>query len=362
MKTPDQTVREGIKILERSVEKKIKSMKKNDKIGVSNNPNEISVSKNIRSEVIEPIVPRDPQLFYKYFGLLPHPFKKDSNGRPLLSPNLAPYQVEAWKYPGNLLVIKSNKVGMTTSFSLEDIQSRLLPEEAGSDLLLVAQNQEMANEHIRDLKNLMRNSETCSKYLIEKPDKGLMREESSKVSVAYIRNPYNAKMPSRIIGLGASEKSVFSWKRVNKIHMSDVSLINLNSQKDFFGGLYSRLANTNGVIKIETIPGGTFGEVYRIYLNFMREKLDVKMSVTKDVMDSFAEDTQQISTTFNVMEVNVDDGIKAGIVNLDYIAKQRIDLSQLEFDKLYNCKFVAPGNQWFKEDWIKTGRYTVGEW
>lgn len=133
MKTLDQTVREVIKTLEKSVEKKIKSMKKNDKIGVSNNPNEISVSKNIRSEVIEPIVPRDPQLFYKYFGLLPHPFKKDSSGRPLPSPNLAPYQVEAWKHQGNLLVIKSNKIGMTTSFLLEDIQSRLLPDRTADD-------------------------------------------------------------------------------------------------------------------------------------------------------------------------------------------------------------------------------------
>lgn len=134
---------------------------------------------------------------------------------------------------------------MTTSFLLEDIQSRLLPEGAGYDLLVVAQNQQMADEHIRDLKNLMRNSETRAKYLIERPDKQLLREESSKVSVAYIRNPYNVKMPSRIIGLGASEKSVFSWKKVNKIHVSDVSLINVNNQREFFGGLHSRLANTN---------------------------------------------------------------------------------------------------------------------
>ena len=354
------TIKKRIELLEKSVEKKIRDAKKNYKI--SNGSNITSTSKKIDSKTIEAVVPRDPEEFYRFFGPLPHPFKKDSNGRPILSKNLASYQIDAWKHQGNLLVIKSNKIGLTTSFSLEDIQSRLLPEEAGNDLLLVAQNQEMANEHIRDLKNLMRNSKTCSQYLIERPDKELMREESSKVSVAYIWNPYNTKVPSRIIGLGASEKSVFSWKRVNRIHMSDVSLININNQKEFFGGLYSRLANTNGVIKIESIPGPAFGEVYRIYLNFMQSKLNVKMNVDKDITKTFAEDQTKITTTFKVMEINVEEGIRAGIVNPNYIEKQRIDLNELQFEALYMCKFITPGNQWFKEEWIKTDRYTVGEW
>lgn len=362
MNALDKVVKEGIKTLERSAEKKIRDVIKNDKRRTLNSSNAIFISKKIKSDITKPVVPRNPEQFYKFFGQLPHPFKKDAKGQPLLSPNLAPYQIDAWKHKGNLLVIKSNKIGLTTSFSLEDIQSRLLPEEAGYDCLLVAQNQDMANEHIRDLKNLIRNSKTCAKYLIEKPTRDLMKEEASKVSVAYIHNPYNPKMPSRIIGLGASEKSVFSWKRVNRIHMSDVSIININSQKEFFGGLYSRLANTNGVVKIETIPGPASGEVYRIYLNFTQTKLNAKTSIDKEITKTFAEDQANISTTFKVMEINVEEGIQAGIVNHDYIEKQRIELPQLQFEHLYMCKFITPGNQWFKEEWMKTGRYTVGDW
>jgi hypothetical protein len=99
-------------------------------------------------------------------------------------------------------------------------------------------------------------SPTYKKYLIEKPSKDIMLEEKSKVSVAYIINPYNPKRPSRIIGIGSSINKAYSWKRINRIHMSDVSLIAGTDQKSFFGALYSRLANTHGVVKIESIPNG----------------------------------------------------------------------------------------------------------
>lgn len=114
-------------------------------------------------------------------------------------------------------------------------------------------------------------------------------------------------------------------------------------------------------MKIETIPGPAFGEVYRIYLKSMESKLDAKMPLCS-FWNKILEDQTDISTTFKVMEVNVEEGIAAGIVNPEYIAKQKVDLTGLEFERLYMCKFITPGNQWFKEEWIKTDRYTMGEW
>ena len=55
----------------------------------------------------------------------------------------------------------------------------------------------------------------------------LLKEEKSKVSVAYIKNPDNPLKPSRIIALGASEGGVWSWKNMSKIHMSDIAATNL---------------------------------------------------------------------------------------------------------------------------------------
>ena len=232
----EKAVKSGIRKIERQVEKKVK-----DKNRGASTPG-------------GQIIPTDPQEFYLDFGGLPHPSKRDENGNPVISLDLTPYQIACWNYNGNLLAVKGNKIGLTTSFSLEDFQSRLLPQEAGFDCLLVAQDEAMAREHIRDLKNMIRGSAKYKKYLIEKPGKNIMLEEKSKVSVAYIENPYNPKRPSRIIGIGSSINKAYSWKRINRIHMSDVSLIANADQKVFFGALYSRLANTNGIVKIEFIP------------------------------------------------------------------------------------------------------------
>lgn len=293
-------------------------------------------------------IPSDPQEFFEDFGGIPHPSLKDKNGQPVIIKKLAPYQYDAWKYQGNLLVIKSNKVGLTTSFSLEDFHSRLMPDGVGYDLLLVAQTQQMADEHIRDLKNLILGSIKYRKYLIEKPSPELMLGERSKKSVIFIRNRFNSKRPSRIIGIGSSESAAFSWKNVNRIHMSDVSLLPRNNQKEFFGGLYSRLANTNGIIKIESIPNGMQGEVYSIYERSRKER-----SITDVTNANFVE------PEFKIMKVSAMDAVKAGLITKKFLEGQRRKLGELMYAQLYECEFITSGNQWYKPEWIHTEHYPV---
>jgi len=302
-----------------------------------------------RSKVPDDFVPRGAQDFYTDFGYLQHPNKKDSFGQPIMSTQLAPYQIEAMEYKaGNLLIVKSNKVGMTTALLLDDIQSRLLPENAGYDLLIGAQTDVHAYEHIKDIKRMMRLSDKYRKYLVEK---------RSNAHTITIENPYYPSAETRIIALGSSERATYSWKKVNKIHLSDVSLMHLEGQKNYFGGLYSRLANTDGQIKIETIPNGQAGEVYRIWLAYQQQKIGAQVLVTPDQQASFADDPNKVGTTFHVMEIMAEQARNAGLITQKFLDQQRKELGELQYQKLYGCKFIGTGNQWYTPDMFHTGNY-----
>src|SRR5579864_5551746 len=146
-------------------------------------------SYNEVAEKIDVTIPRDPQEFYADFGFLTHPRLKDENGQPVVVEKLAPYQLEFWAYPSNALAIKSQKIGLTTTSLMEDFQFTLLPEGAGKDVLVIAQNQLLADDHILTLKRMIYQSKKYSQFLLTTPD--VFREEKTKMSVIYVKNPYD---------------------------------------------------------------------------------------------------------------------------------------------------------------------------
>lgn len=297
-------------------------------------------------------IPRDPAEFVKDFGGIPHKGKKSIDGKPFMAKELTWYQYEAWKYPGDLYFNKGNRMGVTTSFSLEDFQTRLLPEEAGSDVLFVSQNDKMSSEHIKELKKLIRGSYKYRKYLVER---------KSTDSVLTIANPYDPDMESRIIGVGKSEGMAYSWPNINRVHMSDVSLMDKLDQKTFFSGIYSRVAMSNGVVKIESIPNGQMGEIYAIYLRcqeMLKKKKGLDASDVQEAMKSLKEnedDLEEPTTMFHYMEVPTTEAVKAGLVKQSFLDSRLRELGQLYFEQAYMCKFVAPGNQFYKREWLTQG-------
>lgn len=305
------------------------------------------------AEKVDVLVPRDPQEFYTDFGFLTHPRLKDENGQPLVVEKLAPYQYEFWAYPGNALAIKSQKIGLTTTSLLEDFQFTLMPEGAGKDVLVIAQNQLLADDHILTLKRMIYQSKKYSQFLVTTPD--AFREEKTKMSVIYVKNLYDNNKPSRIIALGKSEASVWSWKNVGKIHMSDVAKLDIKEQKNFFAAVYSRLANTEGVIKIETPPNGQQGEVYNIY-NKSRARI---IEDNGNVLDTFAEDPADNASKFRIFEYSAVEAVKAGIISREFLEQERNELGDLLFSQLYECNFLPPGNQWYNESMIYTEDYGV---
>jgi hypothetical protein len=205
-------------------------------------------------------IPLDPQDFYNDFGLLLHP----KTGEYVTE--LTDYQYKIWKNENNAkyrVVIKSQKVGISTSALLEDFQKSITTCK-GKDILIIAQTQSHANEHLRTLKNLILNSEKYRQFLITNPSELLLREEKTKVGVAYIKNPDNSLQPSRIIALGSSEGSIWSWKNVGHIHFSDITASKLVDDSSLFAAAFSRLANTDGTMLIETPPRRPVGKVYEI--------------------------------------------------------------------------------------------------
>jgi hypothetical protein len=68
----------------------------------------------------------------------------------------------------------------------------------------------------------------------------------------FIHNPDNPHKPTRIIGLGGSiSGSIWSWKEVAHIHVSDLAAGSRIDDAEVFGAAFSRLENTNGTMLIE---------------------------------------------------------------------------------------------------------------
>jgi len=271
-------------------------------------------------------IPLDPQQFYEDFGYLVHP----KTGQDVLQ--LTPYQYEIWDAKNKnkyRLVVKSQKVGITTSVLLEDFQDALTSCR-GYDILLIAQTQNHANEHLRTLKNLILNSAKYSRYLITNPSELLLKEEKTKVGVAYIKNPDNQKKPTRIIALGAtSEGSIWSWKNVKKIHMSDIASTNLTDDSGLFAAAFSRLANTDGGMIIESPPRGQRGKFYNLYEIYR---------------DGHHPD-------FKVWTVLAEDGKKAGLISQEFLDAERERLGAL-YPQYYGGSFLVATGNIFTEDEI----------
>lgn len=295
-----------------------------------------------------PIPPDDPQLFYKDFGLLPHPRTHEP------VPALATYQEDIWRLGQRYkyrLVIKSQKVGITTSALLEDFW-RAITVCKGQEILIIAQSQDMANEHIRTFKSLVINSAKYAPYLITDSSDMLFKEEKTKVRQAYIRNRDNPLKPTRVIGVGAHESQVWSWKNVGHIHMSDIAAAELKDDSGLFAAAFSRLANTGGTILIETPPRGPRGKIYDIYLQSkqaqaMGEQVEGQFKIrhvyASDALAPIVEYDENGRPTGRVVP---------GLIAPEHLEAEKVRLGRL-YPQYYEAEFIAAGGNVFLPEQIE---------
>jgi hypothetical protein len=286
-------------------------------------------------------IPIDPQKFYEDFGLLSHP----DTGQ--IVPKLTQYQTRIWnagyKYKYRL-TIKSQKVGISTSSLMEDFQRCILPPSnksscMGKEVLVISQTLNFSKEHLRTLRRLILQSQKYRRFLITKPTDMVLKDEVTKISVLYIKNPFKPTNPTRIIALGPREAGIWSWKEVKHIHMSDVAAINQIDDSGSFGAAMSRLINTRGTMHIETPPRGQRGKIWELY----------KMYVA-GIHNELTE--QQKAAAFHVETIRIDEAIAAGLVNKQDIEDEK-ERNPILYGQLYLCEFMNPYTSWYEEAMIK---------
>jgi hypothetical protein len=268
------------------------------------------------------IVPTDPRTFYKLLGPLFHPRTKT----PIL--DLAPYQWKGWDIALNrdLLCVKTNKCGFSTTMLDFVIQSSLFKRNAGYEKLIIAQSAKFAREHLYTIRKRLIDS-PLKNFLIQEPRDYLLADETTKVTELYIHNPYKPSNPTRVISTGCSAGSVVSWKMVDLVLMSDIT----KSQTDYTAvvdGATTRLSNTEGRSIIETIPNGPQGKVYEIYEQI---QADIKENVEPE---------------YQLLEITADEAVAAGVMTQKFLDRQRKKLGTM-FPMYYGAKFIAGGGNVF---------------
>lgn len=278
-------------------------------------------------------IPKSPQEFYEDFGFLEHPDHSAHPGEPVKK--LAPYQIQWWEDSerySRQLAVKSHKIGFTTTNLIQNFQS-CLRYGNGREFLVIAQSVQHAREHLYTLRKLILSSVKYRKFLISAHTGLLLRDEVTRVTMLFLHNPKKPAQPTRIIGLGPHIRAIESWKNVFEIHATDLTMTGQTNDAPTFGAMTSRLANTNGKLRIETIPGFQHGKIYEIW-----QKSKMKTEET----------ARQPEGQFKPYEIPYREAIAAGVITKEFIEAERVTHGAL-FPMLYECEFLAPGNVWYGE-------------
>jgi len=286
----------------------------------------------------------DPDWFYRELGILYH----DRTRQPVQ--HLANYQYKVWKQ-GFIykyrLVVKSQKVGFTTSALMEDLQRALLPptnanSTMGHETLIIAQSGTKAKEHLRKLIKMIKQSKKYRDFLITSPPPWLQSTEKTNSGMIFLRNPFDEMEPSRIISLGSNPGSAWSWMNVKHVHMSDPAAINAVDDAELYDAAFSRLAITNGTFLIESPPRGQRGQLWEIY----------KASKLKTVNTNDPYADEKMEAQFKVYEIPYDYAVQAGVMDEAFFIGERERLGP-RFGQYYECEFLNPSNTFYDESLIK---------
>jgi len=310
-------------------------------------------------------IPRDPQDFYDSFGHFDHDFNRDPITKlPTKVTELTWYQYQFAQMDFGLS-LKSNKVGMTSSELLGDFQTRLLPESAGFTCLVAAPKLEIANDLVMKLKKWIADSPRYSKFLVKRPDFEDFKEEKSKIGTIVVRNPYNPKKKSYIVAVGNSISSVYSRMQVNRIHITDPSLLKIKKQDDYFAGLFSRLANTGGQIKIEGVPItkiGWFWKMCKVLFNLTDNFEDSKTPAQKFTEAASDYDLPpEIAKVFETVFVTIDDAVESGVIPVHVRDRFKATMSPAKYKQTFMGKFLDPEGGAFDGS-FEVGDHKVEQW
>lgn len=301
-------------------------------------------------------IPDNFRDFFEDFGGILHDKDTDERGLPKVVRTLAPYQYDFAELKYGFM-LKCNKVGMTTSECLVDFWKLLTPAFAGFDCVLQASTDNIANELLLKLIVNIRNS---VKYHVFIDDK---HTSATKLT---IKNPYNPKRPSHIIPVGQSMSQVYSRMQIKRIHISDPAFLTITTaQNDFFAGLFSRLANTAGDLKVEGVPGkaksGWFWNMSQALFGYDDELYDQNMSAAEQFTDERAEFEmpEEVREVFTTMKVTIDDAVDNNVIPKSYKEFLKKTLPQEQYRRICMAEWAESQGQIFQGT-FEEGGYDAG--
>jgi hypothetical protein len=293
-------------------------------------------------------IPLEPEGFYADFGPLKHPATR----QPVLQ--LAPYQYESWRKflkHGRLLEVKSHRVGESSKWMLVDFQLAVLPSSnplstRGFDTMLLAPTKQQAIEILRDFRRRALESKKYSAFIMDRPEEidlndtistgAVLRDEKSKTAALYIKNPESPLRPSRIVALGADNPGLLEgWPNFKHVHCTDITA----SRRDYKESLeiaLTRIANTNGTVIIETIPGKPYGPVYE----WAQRYRGIPESELK-------------KGDFAYYEVTAEQAVEAGVMPKDFLEGEKRRMTASDFNAYYMAQFGGTTGNVFKSEDIE---------
>jgi hypothetical protein len=202
----------------------------------------------------------------------------------------------------------------------------------GREILVIAQTIDKARDHLYTLRRMILNSKKYKPYLILRRTELLLPDEVTKITVLFIQNPDNLSQPTKIIGLGGNEASIWSFKEVKHIHMSDIAVITKKDYSGVINAAMTRLANTDGTMIIETPPYGPRGKVYEIYMQSKLAKGD------------------SVEGQFKLFTIPAREAVAANLITQEFLEGQKVELGS-QYAAYYEAEFsAATGSVFHIED------------
>ena len=231
-------------------------------------------------------------------------FNETAIGRPIhpetgLPHKLLGYQLTVITYPGkDLLINKANKIGITEAV-LRDMAFRGVSGDCrGYQLFLGAQDQVLAKENLRRLTSMFEGSPLLRPLIKRRMQTRLDLWNGTE----YIVMPRSAEARR-------------GWPRLKYAFLDEAGHYGLLDDEPFLAATTSRLANTNGYLRIASTPKGQRGFFWRLNSyegpnnSFKRYRWDYHVAL----------------------------GI---LISQEFIDKERTRLGNL-FPQEYECEFIA---------------------
>ncbi|MGP8057688.1 MAG: hypothetical protein ACLP9K_08845 [Nitrososphaerales archaeon] len=259
-------------------------------------------------------LPEDASLFNEAIGLPIHPVTN------LPSP-LLQYQIDILGYQGkDLIIVKSNKIGITETILRDMVYRGAAGDCRGYLLMLGAQDERLAKENMWRLQSIFLRSRVLAPMIFGRPTATRLQLTNGTV--------YRV-MPRRAAAMRG-------WARMKYAFLDEAAHYGLLEDEEFLSATTSRLSNTDGYLRLASTPHGMRGFFYRMCR----------------AGDSGETQMKVLTLTYHVA--------LGKLIGQEFIDKERTRLGP-RFGQEYECKFIGSGTAAIEPELLErmTGDYEL---